>query len=185
MNYYKSYNIEPSSVQYAFDDLSTALVEGGISFQQITNLTGISPEILKLLNPVYKMNYIPVQSTPVRIVIPEDKLSVFRRVQPLFKTENAPVVQELPAFGDTLGRVRSIHIVNPGEFFHEIAMKYQCRIEDMMIWNNLKDKHLFAGQQLVVWKPCLEGVSLFPIQEIDNSLVGQVFKASIQKPAAE
>jgi membrane-bound lytic murein transglycosylase D len=181
MNYYKSYNIEPASVQYSFDDLSTTLINGGISFQQITNLTGISSEILKLLNPVYKMNYIPVQSTPVRIVIPENKLSVFRRVQPLFKTENAPVALELSAFGDTLGRVRSIHIVSPGEFFHEIAMKYQCRVEDVMVWNNLNDKHLFAGQELIVWQPCLKKVLMLPIDEIDNPGADQAFKASIQK----
>ncbi|WP_010421758.1 lytic transglycosylase domain-containing protein [Anaerophaga thermohalophila] len=184
MQYHHAYNIYPAPTQYRYDELLTTSVPGGISFDQISRLTGISVELLRLLNPVYKMDYIPVQKEPVRIVIPEDKIEVFHQQRPFFQTEEHPAVENPQAYGDTTGRQKSTHIVNPGEFFHAIAMQYECRIEDIMIWNNLEEKHLYAGQELIVWEP-VEKKKDPGIHRAGSGFESQWFKADIQGKISE
>ncbi|WP_010665537.1 lytic transglycosylase domain-containing protein [Marinilabilia salmonicolor] len=170
MNHYEGYGIEKKSVEFRYEDLLTTSVNGGISFEQITTHTQIPIDILRLLNPVYKMDYIPVQPEPVRIVLPEDKFDVFHEKLPFFEVETKPVANRNPAPGDTVGRTKDSHIVAPGQFFHEIAMMYQCRIEDLLAWNGLDNKFLHAGQRLVVWKPAEENSDRVSVSKIEQSV---------------
>ncbi len=153
MSHFDSYSIEPGQCEFSYDDLVITTVEGGVSFQQIEELTGISIEILRQFNPAFTMDFIPVQAEPVKIIIPEDKLIVFHQKQPYFKSEKNPPSNGHKVLGDTTGRKKMKHVVESGEFFHEIAMKYQCRVEDLMVWNGLENKNLYAGQPLIVWIP--------------------------------
>jgi membrane-bound lytic murein transglycosylase D len=184
MQYHHAYNIYPAPTQYRYEELLTTSVPGGISFEQISRLTGISVNLLRFLNPVYKMDYIPVQQGPVRIVIPEDKIEVFHQQLPFFQTEEHPAEDNMQAYGDTTGRQKSTHIVNHGEFFHAIAMQYECRIEDIMIWNNLEEKHLYAGQELIVWEP-VDKKNDPGIHCVDSEIESQWFKADIKGRLSE
>ena len=184
MQYHHAYNIYPAPMQYRYDELLTTSVPGGISFDQISRLTGISIDLLRFLNPVYTMDYIPVQKEPVRIVIPEDKIEAFHLQIPFFQTEEHPAEENIQAYGDTTGRQKTTHIVSPGEFFHAIAMQYECRIEDIMIWNNLEEKHLFAGQELIVWEP-VDKKSESGIRCVDSGRESQWSKADIKGRLSE
>lgn len=177
MKHHESYGIEKGEFAFTYDDLLTTSVNGGLSFNQIADHTGISMDVLRLLNPVYKMDFIPFQSEPVRIVLPEDQFDVFHEKQPFFELEKEPVVSTAPQPGDTLGREKIHHIVSPGQFFHEIAMQYQCRIEDLMEWNGLDRKYLYAGQELIVWKPRLSENMRIPVSEIEKKIDVKYYNA--------
>lgn len=153
MNHYQSYDITPEAPPYKFDELVIAAVPGGISFKQIASKTSLNIETLSLLNPSYKQNYIPLNDEEVRIVIPGQFESLFIANRDKWKTETFPPADKPTPLGDVRGRVKDLHKVAPGEFFHKIAMDYDCRVEDLMVWNNLKDKDIMAGQILVIWKP--------------------------------
>jgi membrane-bound lytic murein transglycosylase D len=185
MRHYSSYDIQSGPVVFTYDDLLTTSVQSGISFEQIESLTDIPMDVLQQLNPSYKMDYIPVQSESVRIVIPEDKLDVFHKQQSHFRTEKAPPVEQCAEFGDTTGREKGSHTVAPGEFFHQIAMTYQCRIEDLMAWNNSGNKFLYAGQKLVVWKPVLYDTVRVPVSEIEKSLELHIFNVDARNREVE
>jgi membrane-bound lytic murein transglycosylase D len=177
MNHYESYGIEKGEFAFTYDDLLTTSVHGGLSFNQIADHTGISMDVLRMLNPVYKKDFIPFQSEPVRIVLPEKQFDVFHEKQPFFEVEKEPVVRTAPEAGDTLGRVKDSHIVAPGQFFHQIAMKYQCRIEDLMEWNGLDRKYLYAGQKLIVWKPQMSENMRIPVSKIEQEIDINYFNA--------
>ncbi len=170
MSHYESYGIQPKPAVISYDDIVTTSIKGGISFRQISEQTGISMDLLRLLNPSYKMDFIPVQSSSVRIVVPEDKIELLHEKQPFFFEESAPPSTGISETGDTTGREKTNHIVAPGEFFHQIAMKYNCRIEDLMKWNGFEDKFLFAGQILTVWKPEENNMLRIEIPEIEERL---------------
>lgn len=179
MEHYRLHGIQPSEETFSYDDLSTTSVSGGVSFEQISEMTGIPIEILRELNPAYKMDYIPVRSGPAKIVVPTEKMDIFHRRQPCFQTEEMPPGEEPPEFGDTTGRERTDHIVAPGEFFHEIAIKYQCRVEDLMYWNGLDKKNLHPGQVLEVWRPQPSKKRNDPIPEIENNIGRNHFNAGM------
>jgi membrane-bound lytic murein transglycosylase D len=170
MNHHSSYNIQSKDPEFSYDDLHTTTLEGGISFNQISKKTGIGQDVLRLLNPVYKMDYIPVQEKPVRIVLPQERLKSFLQKRSSFVMEKEPFVDKNPEPGDTTGRTKLYHIVAPGEFLHEIAMRYQCTIEDLMVWNGFENKHLLAGQKLAVWQPTIVENNRISLLEVENNL---------------
>ena len=152
MNFYESYGIEPIAPKYRFDEIEFVVIEKSVSFKQLSKLLDISQEDLRFLNPVFSKEFIPVLSSPVKIAIPKDKVSIYSERKDELHTEKAPPTASLPPLGDTNGRTKVYHKVERGEFFHRIAMNYECRVEDIQKWNNLKTRNLNAGQQLVIWK---------------------------------
>lgn len=180
MRHHDSYGIVADDIRFSYDDLLTTSLEGGISFKQISELTGIPMDVLRELNPVYKMDYIPRKSSSVRIIVPEDQIRIFHQKQPHFHEENAPPVEEHATPGDTSGRERASHVVEAGEFLHQIAMKYQCRIEDIMVWNGFARKYLFAGQELIVWKPLEPNRVRVAIPLIEQELSTTILNASVE-----
>ena len=165
MNYYETYGIEPIKLKIVYDDVESVELDKSVSFKQLENLLDISVEELRFLNPAYFMNFVPVLSNPVKIVIPKDKKSLYNEKLHSIKEELGPATVALPAFGDTRGRVKITHTVSKGEFFHKIAMDYGCRIEDIQKWNNLKKRDLMAGQKLLIWKRIDENPYFFICQE--------------------
>ena len=170
MKHHRSYGIKPGNFELSYDDIAITSVNGGISFEQISNKTGIPADVLRWLNPAYKMDYIPISTQTVRIVIPASKIEVFHQQKPHFQTEKEPPQPNKLIPGDTTGRTKMKHIVSPGEFLHEIAMKYQCRVEDLVHWNKMDNKFLHAGQELIVWKPEREKEVRVLIPEIERDM---------------
>jgi membrane-bound lytic murein transglycosylase D len=53
--------------------------------------------------------------------------------------------------GLTKNRVPVVHTVEKGEFFHKIALHYNCTIENLKAWNDMQSTSLYPGQKLTIW----------------------------------
>jgi len=91
-------------------------------------------------------------------------VQLFIHNEPNLSPTYKPDVTHVPV-GDTINRIKTFCIVQKGEFFHKIAMKYKCRVEDIVFWNELKNKSIYPGQTLIVWKP-VPNDSFFIVEEI-------------------
>ncbi|MCA1744758.1 MAG: transglycosylase SLT domain-containing protein [Bacteroidales bacterium] len=151
MNYYHDYQIVPESAPFQYDDLGFVHIGQSISFQQLGAVIDVPVETLRWLNPIFLKDYIPVIEEPVEIVIPRDKVLLYFEKRHLLVREKAPPVASLPTVGETKGREALTHTVKNGEFFHRIAMDYGVRVEDVQKWNNMRTRHLLAGQKLIIW----------------------------------
>lgn len=151
MNYYHNYHIVPERAPFQYDDLGFVHVGQSISFQQLGAVIDVPVETLRWLNPIFLKDYIPVIEEPVEIVIPRDKVLLYFEKRHLLVGEKSPPVASLPTVGETKGRQALTHIVKNGEFFHRIAMDYGVRVEDVQKWNNMRTRHLLAGQKLIIW----------------------------------
>ncbi|TCO07980.1 lytic transglycosylase domain-containing protein [Natronoflexus pectinivorans] len=151
MNYYPEYEITPKNPPFTYDDLGFVNLDFSISFKQLSEFIDIPVEMIRLLNPVYSKDFIPVTESPVQIVIPKDKVIHFIENRRSLIREVSPPVEALRPFGFNYNKKMTRHTVQRGEFFHRIAMSYRVRVEDIMKWNNLNSRNLYAGQQLVIW----------------------------------
>jgi membrane-bound lytic murein transglycosylase D len=168
MNYYQSYGIKPIAPEFKYDDLDLIYIDKSITFTQLGKLLELKTETLQMLNPVYLRDYVPVGPTPVRLLIPKDKVLVYTRKRSELKEEGGPPTSYLPPIGNIDGRMKVMHKVAPGEFFHTIAMNYGCRVEDVQKWNGIKARTLSAGQQLVVWRKSNESNYFCIYKEINS-----------------
>ena len=154
MTYYKEHNIEPVPPKYTYRNTDTLWITYPVSFKQISGITGISAEELQFLNPVYTKEYIPDMEGPAILTLPSDIIPEYLRNESriigryFVKKDYNSLVDSA---GSTENKVKIIHTVQKGEFFHKIALKYNCTLENIKAWNGLEDNFLYPGQELIIW----------------------------------
>ncbi|MFO7657615.1 MAG: transglycosylase SLT domain-containing protein [Bacteroidales bacterium] len=154
MNYYTEHNIIPVAPEYNYFDLDTIKINYYITFQQISEMLDIPIETLRILNPVYKCDIIPEIPNHAQLTLPAEKAIEFIRNESRIlgkETETANYFTMLNKANHYDNKVKIIHIVEKGDFFHKIAMKYNCSLENIKTWNNISDNSLVPGQKLIIW----------------------------------
>ena len=154
LNYYPEHHIEPKNAQISFFDIDTLQVTHPLSFKHISETIGISMETLRLLNPSYKLDYIPANGHKLILILPGHFLMEF------VKNENKIYAHSNSVFeyhenstksSSTEKNKKIVHEVKKGEFLHKIALKYHCTIDEIIKWNELQDSVLYEGQKLEIW----------------------------------
>lgn len=156
MNFYRQHGIEKAVNILPYSNTDTLHIHYAVSFEQISAVIHIPVNILSQLNPVYTKKYIPQLSSPCILILPKGK------VKDYLENENNIIAYKgvhkdyntlLEHAGDTVNRVPVIHIVEKGEYFHKIAITYNCTVENIKAWNNLHNMNLHPGQELIIWIP--------------------------------
>lgn len=154
MNYYNEHSIFPVKPTYNYYDLDTVQITYPISFAQISSMINFSLDTIRLLNPVYKADFIPESGKPAVLILPANKVIEFIRQESRILGNKLPEENYhsiLKKNEDNTNKVKIIHVVEKGDFFHKIAMKYNCSPENIKSWNNLEDNFLSPGQKLIIW----------------------------------
>ncbi len=145
--YNKEHNIFYSKNEFNFTNIGTLLVKGNISLQTLANNLKLDYNTVKLLNPVYKKGFIPNDNRQYTLVLPSNKISEFVEKNPnLISTKK--IAQDVDVFN---GQEKILYTVEKGDFFHKIALKHRCTIEDISNWNNMSSKQIRSGQQLIIY----------------------------------
>ncbi|MDE5422232.1 transglycosylase SLT domain-containing protein [Ancylomarina sp. DW003] len=163
MNYNQEHNIEPKDMQFSYLKLSDVNVKKPISLKNVSKALDISIDNLRRLNPIYKLDFIPKSELPAKLTLPVDKVLAY--VEKESQLYNAPQTKTLyrdieKNMSSKEGKKCIIHVVQAGEFFHKIAMKYACTSTNIKKWNNLTGDILHIGQKLKVWIPVSETRSI-------------------------
>jgi membrane-bound lytic murein transglycosylase D len=154
MNFYHEHGIVPVKPSYDYSGLDTLHIRYPVSFEQISVIIGLPIEQIRLLNPVYRSDFIPGQQPWSVLVLPADKVTVyFKHEISILGYSTTPADYNLMVrdAASTEGRTKIIHEVKAGEFTHRIAMNYNCTLENIKAWNNLPGYEVKTGQKLVIW----------------------------------
>jgi len=156
MNYYEAYNIAPGKLSYSWSDVDTIQINYSVSFQQIASVLGIPVSEIEWLNPVYRKGIIPDLPEPCILILPKNHILNYIRNESRIIAVSVPEkdYNTLIAFaGTTDNRKMITHTVRSGEYFHKIAINYNCTIENIKAWNNLNSLNAYPGQILKIWIP--------------------------------
>ena len=88
------------------------------------------------------------------IVLPKEKIKPFIKNEKVIfddKIEVKDFHDQVADAGEKNGKVKIVHEVAKGEYFHKIAIKYNCTIDDIRTWNSLPSNDLNVGQLLDIW----------------------------------
>ncbi|PLX12263.1 MAG: lytic transglycosylase [Marinilabiliales bacterium] len=176
MNHYNDHNIRPIKSEFIYLDVDTIKINKEVTFKRISEVTNIPIETLQFLNPSYKLDHIPKMKEPAAVILPEKKIKTFLRNEKAIYDESIAETdyKEVVEAGETNGKMKIIHEVAKGEYFHKIAIMYNCTIDDIKIWNSLPTNDLNVGQKLDVWVSPqlarqLEEERTRPKQQIDTT----------------
>ncbi len=162
MNYADKHNIEPVYPDYDFWHTDTVMLSYTIRLQQIADIIDVPLDALRFLNPEYKADYIPEMGRPMVLMLPSEK------VLPFIKHENDILGRKVEVVdyhkarinsASTENKILGIYTVQAGDFLHKIAYEHNCSIEDIRIWNNLRNDTLNPGQQIKFWTLSKDAIS--------------------------
>lgn len=157
MTYYAEHNITPIVPTIYDFELDTVCLKTAIHMKTIDSLIHWSEEDIKLVNPIYKMSYIPKTSPKQCINIPvtfvkdwvkyEDSLY---QLDSLLFNLKPTVAGEKEAYTGP-AKEPIVHHVRSGENLGLIANRYGTTVKKLMEWNNLRSTRLRIGQKIYIY----------------------------------
>lgn len=161
MEYYKEHEVVPEYPPLDYQITETAKVYDYFSFRRIAQVTGLSLEVLEMLNPAYKKGVIPENPQGNFLILP-------KRVMPAFKDyleaqrpdhladhffDDSPVIVNKQQENWREKYVRQTYVVKKGESLKKIARNLKCTVHQIIAWNGLQSTELKEGQKLVIYQP--------------------------------
>lgn len=132
----------------------TIQVRKQINFDQITQAIPINKNMLKFLNPQYKLEIIPVvKNRNYTLTLPSNLIGQFvqneDRIYTFADVDAAKREKPLPKYTEHNNRIR--YKVRSGDFLGKIARRYGVSVAKLKRWNGLKSNNLRIGQRLTVY----------------------------------
>jgi len=152
--YQKEHQLIAESPQIRHFETDTIQIKKTISFDHISETTGISSELIQFLNPSYKLDIIPfVANKNYAVTLPRKNVFHFldkeEAMYTLAAEDAAKREKPLPKYFEMDKRIR--YRVKSGDFLGKIANRYGVRVSDIKRWNRLKTSRLRIGQRLSIY----------------------------------
>lgn len=152
-SYYKEHGIVPDPVQMPAH-LDTFQIHRMLHFQQIHDLTGISVDELRNLNPQYVHDIIPGNEKEYILRLPLQYSGKFIEVEDSVYTHRAKELfnpATLQNIASSSNGNRITYRVRSGDYLGRIASRYHVSVSQLKKWNHLKSNNLRIGQVLVIY----------------------------------
>ncbi len=152
MNYYQKHNIMPmaSDLEVETDVL---WVDQKISLADIAKAAEFDFKQLSILNPSYKRQIINGSAqSPKRLIIPAVNKDVYNSLYQVLNNESVSSEFSTVAF-ESKELTTGIYRAKEGETLQDIANEYSVEVQDLRVWNNLKQAILVPGQSIRVSAP--------------------------------
>jgi membrane-bound lytic murein transglycosylase D len=152
--YAQEHQLTGSAPSIHFFETDTIHIKKMVSFDQITEQTGIETAMLQFLNPEYKLDIIPfIKGKEYTLRIPKKQVDIFLKneieLYALVDADAAKREKPLPQYFEMDKRIR--YRVKNGDYLGKIAYKYGVRVSDIKRWNGLKNTNLKIGQRLSIY----------------------------------
>ena len=152
--YAKEHQLDSDNPKIHHFATDTIRLKRTVSFDQISETTGINIEVLQFLNPSYKLDIIPyIKGRDYILKLPKestiDFLSKEDDLYALADADDARREKPLPKYFEMDKRIR--YKVRNGDYLGKIANRYGVRVSDIKRWNGLRNNNLKVGQRLSVY----------------------------------
>lgn len=154
--YAEEHGLKGKKAERAYFETDTIHVKNLITFDQITQITGIDKEELKLLNPSYKLDAIPFiegKSHTLRLPVSligkfvQNEEAIYAHVEKELKSKESP----LPKLVQQAEQDRIRYKVRSGDYLGKIAERYGIGVSQIKRWNGLRSNNLKIGQRLTIF----------------------------------
>lgn len=153
MKNHKSHSILPAKPLISYSETDTVVVAKAVNLNVLAKAIDVPIEVIRFLNPTFKLDYIPQGSSQLTLRLPLGKTSSFIKNEGfIYENSTKPKVDELKEVADsTASRQKVVYTVKSGDSMHKIAIIYGCTIEDIQSWNPKIDSVLSVGQGITLW----------------------------------
>lgn len=153
--YHKQHGIEvdPSPLPVATD---TVTVNRIMHLEQVSSTIEVPIDMLRQLNPQYKMDIIPATNRSYALILPIQFISRYVENENEIMAKDSTYLKEFinPANIDKkrIETQVTTYTVKSGDTLGKIAARHHVTVKDLMRWNGLKSDRLRIGQKLKIEK---------------------------------
>lgn len=152
--YAEEHGFQPPNPRTTYFETDTIRTKRLLSFDQISEVTGVEKEILQFLNPSYKLDIIPyISDKNYTVRLPASKTGLFvNNEEAIYEYVEAKLAEKekaLPEMVTTDSQIR--YRVKRGDYLGKIAENYGVGISQIKQWNNLRGNDLRIGQRLTIY----------------------------------
>lgn len=171
-SYAEEHNLKGNLPLIRYFETDTIQIKRTVSFDQITEVTGIETELLQFLNPEYKIDIVPfVKERNYSIRLPKKFSSLFLKKESdlyaMAETDEAKREKPLPRYFEMDKRIR--YQVKNGDYLGKIAYKYGVRVSDIKRWNGLKNNDIRIGQRLSIYPKTLRETKIATAENVKKT----------------
>lgn len=156
MSFAEVHNLYPAYPTFSFMT-DTLCITKPVSFKDIEKLCGVNAEELKILNPIFKKDFVPAYGETYTVKLPATRRDLVAKHRDSLYLLFPQIAsdQEFVLNTDPLAKSKTIyktHVVRKGETLSKIANKYDVEIRDIKKWNKLSKNTVKKGQRLKIKK---------------------------------
>lgn len=152
--YAEEHGFQPPDPRTTYFETDTIRTKRLLSFDQISEVTGVEKEMLQFLNPSYKLDVIPyIEDEKYTLRLPRNRTGFFvNNEEAIYKYAEAELAKKekpLPQLVNAESRIR--YRVRSGDYLGKIAERYGVGVSQIKRWNNLRSNNLRVGQRLTIY----------------------------------
>ena len=148
-NYYELHGISPASHAVDIQLHDYIKIHEELSFQQISDITGIPNYDIEFLNPSYKKRIIPKSYSGNYLILPKWGCQVMRNYLPQTGPVSGPTID--PNYLRQPNYLHTSYTVRPGDDIFKVAEVFNCHPYNIKYWNQIKTDRISVGQELSVY----------------------------------
>lgn len=168
MNYYKEHNLVPITSSFPKKS-DTLMINENLHLEQVAEVLKLPIDQIRDMNPQYIRDIIPAKNSyPMPLMLPLEHVGRFIDLQDsiyaykssfYFNPDNLRKEPELYAQkgkkdSKKHGNLTLIrYTVKSGDNLGLISEWYNCRINDILDWNNMRSQKIRSGQKLAIYVP--------------------------------
>lgn len=158
--FHKAHFIEPLTPPHPIVT-DTLMINRMVHFEQISSTLGIPVEILRDLNPQYKMDIIPGKEKAYALVLPIGDVVSYIEKEPVIYAKDSVYLQKFLNSNTAAEKITSVsspsgaktYKVRSGDNLGAIAKNHGVTVKQLMVWNKMTDPgKLRIGQVITVRK---------------------------------
>ncbi|HBI81112.1 MAG TPA: lytic transglycosylase [Bacteroidales bacterium] len=174
--FYKEHNMQPKPITLP-PATDTIMVNDMLHLQQIAEVLDYPVELLRDLNPQYKIDIIPAKGKSYVLRLPNEMVGAFLdREKEIYAYKdsiffNQKILANPSSYTASYqynvppGSIRFVYKVKQGDVLGIIAERYNVTVRQLKEWNNLRGNLIRVGQRLVIYVPERTASRLGIVQE--------------------
>ena len=155
MNFAEFHGILPdTSYLFKRHKIDSVFLDRPVKIAHLAQVLNIDRSLLEQLNPAYKIKLVPhLENEKFPILLPDYKWGVFLNnedsIYNLLRLMEEKESLQYPAYSDI---EKITYKVKRGDYLGRIARQHNCRVSDIMMWNDLKTTKITEGKRLYIYK---------------------------------
>ncbi|WP_324720207.1 lytic transglycosylase domain-containing protein [Salinimicrobium sp. HB62] len=152
--YAEEHGFQPPHPRTTYFETDTIHTKRMLTFEQISQVTGVEREMLQFLNPSYKLDVIPfIEDKNYSLRLPRNRTGLFvnneNAIYGYAEALEEKKEETLPELVKAETTVR--YRVRRGDYLGKIAERYGVGVSQIKQWNNLRSNNLRIGQRLIIY----------------------------------